>query len=49
MSKCGTAPAISVVMSVYNGVKYLRKGMEGLLNQTFRDFEISIMICSAGW
>lgn len=34
---------ISVVMSVYNGEKYLREAIESILNQTFRDFEFIII------
>ena len=36
-------PKISVVMSVYNGEKYLREAMESILNQTFTDFEFIIV------
>ncbi|MGR3292444.1 MAG: glycosyltransferase [Candidatus Scalindua sp.] len=36
-------PKISVVMSVYNGEKYLREAVESILNQTFSDFEFLIM------
>jgi glycosyltransferase involved in cell wall biosynthesis len=32
-------PKISVIMSVYNGEKYLREAIESILNQTFTDFE----------
>ena len=35
-------PAISVVMSVFNGEKYLRECIESILNQTFTDFEFLI-------
>lgn len=38
-----TTPKISVVMSVYNGEKYLREAVESILNQTFRDFELIII------
>lgn len=34
---------ISVVMSVYNEEKYIRKAIESILEQTFRDFEFLIM------
>lgn len=36
-------PKVSVVMSVYNGKKYLREAVESILNQTFRDFEFIIV------
>ncbi len=34
---------VSVVMSVYNGEKYLREAVESILNQTFSDFEFLIV------
>jgi len=36
-------PKISVVMSVYNGERYLRESVESILNQTFSDFEFIIV------
>ncbi len=36
-------PAVSVIMSVYNGEKYLRKAVDSILNQTFDDFELIIV------
>lgn len=36
-------PKISVIMSVYNGEKYLREAIESILNQTFTDFEFLIV------
>ncbi|WP_346931041.1 glycosyltransferase [Clostridium sp.] len=36
-------PKISVVMSVYNGEKYLREAIESVLNQSFSDFEFIII------
>jgi len=36
-------PIVSVVMSVYNGEKYLRESVESILNQTFSDFEFIII------
>lgn len=36
-------PKISVVMSVYNGEKYLREAVESVLNQSFKDFEFIII------
>lgn len=34
---------ISVVMSVYNGEKYLKQAIESILNQSFEDFEFIII------
>jgi glycosyltransferase involved in cell wall biosynthesis len=34
---------ISVVMSVYNGEKYLSQAVESILNQTYQDFEFVII------
>lgn len=34
---------ISVVMSVYNGEKYLSEAIESVLNQTYKDFEFIII------
>lgn len=36
-------PIISVVMSVYNGEKYLSEAIESVLNQTYKDFEFIII------
>lgn len=36
-------PLISVVMSVFNGEKYLPYAIESILNQTYRDFEFLII------
>lgn len=36
-------PQISVIMSVYNGEKYLCEAIESILNQTFYDFEFIII------
>jgi len=36
-------PPISVVMSVYNGERYLREAIESILDQTFEDFEFIII------
>lgn len=36
-------PKISVIMSVYNGEKYLREAIESILNQTIPDFEFIIV------
>ncbi|MCJ7778296.1 MAG: glycosyltransferase, partial [Sedimentisphaerales bacterium] len=37
------SPVISVVMSVYNGEKYLRESVDSILNQSFKDFEFIII------
>lgn len=39
----GFFPKISVIMSVYNGEKYLRDAVESILNQTLGDFEFIII------
>jgi len=36
-------PRITVLMSVYNGEKYLRKAVDSILSQTFKDFEFLII------
>lgn len=36
-------PVISVVMSVYNGAKYLTEAIESVLSQTYKDFEFIII------
>lgn len=36
-------PVISVIMSVYNGEKFLVDAIESILNQTFRNFEFIIV------
>jgi glycosyltransferase involved in cell wall biosynthesis len=36
-------PIISVIMSVYNGEKYLRASIESILNQTLTEFEFIII------
>ncbi|MDD5453898.1 MAG: glycosyltransferase [Candidatus Ratteibacteria bacterium] len=36
-------PKVSVVMSLYNGKKYLMEAINSILNQTFRDFEFIII------
>ncbi|MFC1967385.1 glycosyltransferase [Chloroflexota bacterium] len=37
------SPAISVIMSVFNGEKYLREAIDSILSQTFADFEFIIV------
>ncbi len=36
-------PKVSVIMSVYNGEKYLKEALESILDQTFGDFEFIII------
>lgn len=36
-------PKVSVVMSVYNGERYLRQAVESILHQTFHDFEFIVI------
>ncbi len=36
-------PQVSVLMSVYNGERYLKDAIESILNQTFTDFEFIII------
>jgi glycosyltransferase involved in cell wall biosynthesis len=36
-------PKVSVVMSVYNGEKYLCEAIDSILNQTFENFEFLIV------
>jgi len=36
-------PKVSIIMSVYNGGKYLHEAIESILNQTFIDFEFIIV------
>jgi glycosyltransferase involved in cell wall biosynthesis len=36
-------PTLSVLMSVYNGDRFLKAAMDSILNQTFRDFEFLII------
>jgi len=36
-------PKVTVLMSVYNGEKYLREAVDSILAQTFRDFEFLII------
>ena len=40
------SPKISVIMSVLNGEKYMKKGIESIRNQTFTDWEF--IICDDG-
>lgn len=36
-------PEISIIMSVYNGEKYLKYSIESILNQTYKNFEFIII------
>lgn len=36
-------PKITVLMSVYNGEKYLKEAVDSILNQTYKDFEFLIV------
>lgn len=37
-------PKVSVIMSVYNGARYLREAIDSILGQTYTDFEFLIII-----
>lgn len=43
LEKAPLSPNISVIMSVYNGEKYLGKSIQSILDQTERDFEFIII------
>ena len=36
-------PKVTVLMSVYNGEKYLQEAIDSILEQTFKDFEFLII------
>ena len=38
-----TAPAVSVIMPVYNGAAHLREAIDSILAQTMRDFELIVV------
>ena len=38
-----TSPAVSVVMTVFNGEKYLREAIESVLTQAYRSFEVILI------
>ncbi len=38
-----STPQVSIVMSVYNGERYLQEAIDSVLNQTFTDFEFIIV------
>lgn len=37
------SPLVSIILSVYNGEKYLDESIQSILNQTFQDFEFIII------
>lgn len=39
----GRAPRVSVVMSVYNDATRVRRALDGILEQSFRDFELIVV------
>src|SRR3990167_3914129 len=39
----GRQAKISVIMSVYNGITYLRQAVESIIKQTYRNFEFIIV------
>lgn len=43
MTKNSTAPLVSVIMSVYNGEKYLEGCVDSILKQSFKNFEFIIV------
>ena len=43
ISMTSSEPKITVLMSVYNGEKYLREAVDSILSQTFTDFEFLII------
>lgn len=43
MTRPPSATRVSVVMSVYNGARYLRRAIESVLAQTYADFEFVIV------
>lgn len=43
MVSSSISPKVSVVMSVYNGERYLREAVDSILSQTFSDYEFIII------
>lgn len=41
--KASSAPKISVIMSVYNGMPYLKEAVQSILAQTYKNFEFIIV------
>ena len=37
-------PKVSVLFPVYNGEQFLEEAIDSVLNQTFRDFELLILL-----
>ena len=42
-SSTGALPAVSVLMAVYNGARYVRLAIDSVLSQDFRDFELVVV------
>lgn len=42
-SKANKKPLVSVILPVYNGLPYLEKAIQSILNQTFSNFELLIL------
>ena len=38
-----TSPFVTVLMTVYNGGKYLKSSIKSIVNQTYKDFEFLIV------
>ena len=36
-------PTVSIIMPMYNSVKYVKQAIDSLLNQTYSDFEIIVI------
>ncbi len=43
MNYMKSGPRVSIVMSVYNGAKYLRESIDSILSQNYKDFEFIII------
>lgn len=43
LNKQNKTPVVSVILSVYNGEKYLRESIDSILKQSFKDFEFIII------
>lgn len=42
MPSCSSSPQVSVILTSFNHAKYIREAIDGVLNQTFSDFELLI-------